>query len=159
MLILEVFRATFPPPLPRPVTRKTCESVAPRISTRGHWILWILLASAPFYNSRRATTARIARRTLQRFQRANLQTIPPFLPSPSLPLSDRFIPANKSVEFEGSSKANGVVNTLCRVTFFFLFSIEILKYRETTRFQDILPSNFSPFSSMKIEWLQILTNY
>lgn len=155
MLILEVLRATFPILLfLSPDAKNVRIGCASHFHARPFDFMNIVGERPSFYNSRRATT-RIARRTLQRASNARICKRP--LPSPLFGKSTALFPRINQLEFEGSSKANGVVN--CVVPRYVLFfSSEISKYCETSRFQDIFLSRNFP-SSMKIEWLQNLTNY
>lgn len=157
MLILEVLRATFPILLfLSPDARNVRIGCASHFHARPFDFMNIVGERPSFYNSRRATT-RIARRTLQRASNARICKRP--LPSP-IPLfgkSTALFPRINQLEFEGSSKANGVVNGVVP-RYVLFFSSEISKYRETRRFQDIFLSRNFP-SSMKIERLENLTNY
>lgn len=154
MLILEVLRATFPILL-SPDAKNVRIGCASHFHARPFDFMNIVGERPSFYNSRRATT-RIARRTLQRASNARICKRPLPSPTPLFGKSTALFPRINQLEFEGSSKANGVVNGVVRYVLF--FSSEISKYRETSRFQDIFLSRNFPFS-MKIEWLQNLTNY
>lgn len=155
MLILEVLRATFPILL-SPDAKNVRIGCASHFHARPFDFMNIVGERPSFYNSRRATT-RIARRTLQRASNARICKRPLPSPTPLFGKSTALFPRINQLEFEGSSKANGVVNGVVP-RYVLFFSSEISKYRETRRFQDIFLSRNFP-SSMKIEWLQNLTNY
>lgn len=145
MLILEVLRATFPILL-SPDAKNARIGCASHFHARPFDFMNIVGERPSFYNSRRATT-RIARRMLQRASNARICKRP--LPSPLFGKSTALFPRINQLEFEGSSKANGVVNGVVP-RYVLFFSSEISKYRETRRFQDIFLSRNFP-SSMKIE--------
>lgn len=157
MLILEVLRATFPILLfLSPDAKNVRIGCASHFHARPFDFMNIVGERPSFYNSRRATT-RIARRTLQRASNARICKRPLPSPTPLFGKSTALFPRINQLEFEGSSKANGVVNGVVP-RYVLFFSSEISKYRETRRFQDIFLSRNFP-SSMKIERLQNLTNY
>lgn len=144
------------PPFPFPDAKNARIGCASHFHARPFDFMNIVGERPSFYNSRRATT-RIARRTLQRASNARICKRPLPSPTPLFGKSTALFPRINQLEFEGSSKANGVVNGVVP-RYVLFFSSEISKYRETRRFQDIFLSRNFP-SSMKIEWLQNLTNY
>lgn len=148
MLILEVLRATFPILLfLSPDAKNARIGCASHFHARPFDFMNIVGERPSFYNSRRATT-RIARRTLQRASNARICKRP--LPSPLFGKSTALFPRINQLEFEGSSKANGVVNGVVP-RYVLFFSSEISKYRETRRFQDIfLSRNFSLFDENRM---------
>lgn len=153
MLILEVFRVPlfyYPPPPLREKRANRLRLAFPREAIQ--FYEYCRRASPPpLLQFPTTTRIQLVDRTLQHAFNARIcKRSRHFSPTPLLfGKRTALFPRINQFEFEGSSKANDVVNTLCRVlsSFFFSLFIEISKYREISRFQDILLRNF--FSSLR----------